>query len=166
MIHLAVIHPTYARRILEGRKTIESRLSRVRCAPFGRVFPGERIYFLARRADLIVTAIAERVVALADLTEHDVWRVRCEFDDRIAADEAYWQAKRHARYATLIWLGSPERAEYAPDDIHGRAPSYRSAWIVRPDKQCVYPACVAVAGQPCARSCPQSLDADATPRCA
>lgn len=143
MLHLAVIHPTYARLILEGRKTIESRLSRVRCIPYNHVAPGERIYFLARRANLIVTAIADNVVSLADLTPRDVSRLRRNFNTHIAADAAYWHAKRHARYATLIWLHSPQRALYAPDDVHGRAPSYRSAWLTRPDSQDVYPNCLA-----------------------
>ncbi|KAA0212782.1 MAG: ASCH domain-containing protein [Leptolyngbya sp. PLA3] len=142
MLHLAVIHPTYARLILEGRKTIESRLSRVCRIPHNHVAPGERIYFLARRADLIVTAIADQVVSLADLSPGDVSRLRRTFNAHIAADAAYWHAKRDARYATLIWLRSPERALYAPDDVHGRAPSYRSAWLTRPDEQDVYPACV------------------------
>lgn len=142
MLHLAVIHPTYARLILEGRKTIESRLSRVRCIPFHRVTPGERIYFLARRADLVVTAIADKVVLLADLSPRDIARLRRNFNAHIAADAAYWRDKRHSRYATLIWLRQPQRALYAPDDVHGRAPSYRSAWLTRPDEQDVYPACL------------------------
>lgn len=142
MLHLAVIHPTYARLILEGRKTIESRLSRVRCIPYSHVAPSERIYFLARRADLIVTAIADQVVSLADLTPRDVSRLRRDFGGPIAADDAYWREKRDARYATFIWLRDPERAAYAPDDVHGRAASYRSAWLTRPDVQDVYPACL------------------------
>lgn len=142
MLHLAVIHPTYARLILEGRKTIESRLSRVRCIPFHSVAPGERIYFLARRADLVVTAVADGVISLADLTPRAVSRLRRNFNAHIAADTAYWRVKRDARYATLIWLREPERALYAPDDVHGRAPSYRSAWLTRPESQDVYPACL------------------------
>ncbi|MCL4221871.1 MAG: ASCH domain-containing protein [Phycisphaerales bacterium] len=142
MLHLAVIHPAYARLILQGRKTIESRLSRVRCMPYNSIAPGERIYFLARRADLIVTAVADRVESLADLTPQDVSRLRRDFGAFIAADDAYWRDKREAGYATLIWLRDPERAAYAPDDVHGRAASYRSAWLTRPDVQEVYPACL------------------------
>ncbi len=143
MLHLAVIHPTYARLILDGRKTIESRLSRVRCIPYNSVAPGERIYFLARRADLVVTAIVDNVVSLADLTPRDVSRLRRNFNVHIAADAGYWRDKRDSRYATLIWLRQPKRALYAPDDVHGRAPSYRSAWLTRPAEQDVYPACLA-----------------------
>ncbi|GAB4383494.1 MAG: hypothetical protein Kow0022_03430 [Phycisphaerales bacterium] len=142
VIHLAVIHPGYARAMLEGRKTVESRLSRVRAVPFGRVHAGERIYFLARRGGLIVTAVADRVETLSDLGPVDVMELRRRFESRIGADDAYWQAKRAARYATLIWLKGVEACAYAPDDVHGRAGSYRSGWIIRPSEQCVYPGCV------------------------
>lgn len=143
VIHLAVVHPAYARAMLEGRKTVESRLSRVRAVPFGRVHEGERIYFLARRGGLIVTAVADRVESHSDLGPLDIMELRRRFHARIAADDGYWQAKRGARYATLIWLKGVEACAYAPDDVHGRAGSYRSGWILRPSEQCVYPGCLA-----------------------
>lgn len=143
MIHLAVIHPDYARAMLEGRKTVESRLSQVRAIPYGRVGEGDRIYFLARRAGLIVTAVAERVVSLADLTPVDIARLRRRLDRHIGADSDYWRLKRSARFATLIWLGRVERCAFAPDDVYGRAPSYRSGWVIRPAEQCLYPRCLA-----------------------
>ena len=140
-VHLAVISAHYARAILEGTKTIESRLTKTRRVPFGRVTRGERVYFLARRAGLIVTAIVEQVESYANLTADRLRLLREEHGAGIGADEAYWEQRSSARYATLVWLGEPEQAWYAPDDVHGREKSYRSAWIVRPGGQCVYPGC-------------------------
>ena len=38
--HLAIFNPPFLDLILEGRKTIEGRFSKVRCAPFGVVQEG------------------------------------------------------------------------------------------------------------------------------
>jgi ASC-1-like (ASCH) protein len=141
LVHLAVIGAEYARAILAGTKTIESRLTKTRRVPFGRVVRGERIYFLARKAGLIVTAVVERVESFSDLTPERVKLLREEYSPFIGGDDAYWKSKRESRYATLIQLSEPERARYGPDDVHGRERSYRSAWFVRPGQQCVYPAC-------------------------
>ncbi len=140
-VHLAVIGAVYARAILAGTKTIESRLTKTKRVPFGRVRQGERVYFLARKAGLIVTAAVERVESFSDLTPERVKLLREEYGPFIGGDDGYWKSKRESRYATLIWLSEPERARYGPDDVHGRERSYRSAWFVRPGGQCVYPAC-------------------------
>jgi hypothetical protein len=140
-VHLAVIEAAYARAILAGAKTVESRLTKTKRVPFGRVVQGERVYFLARKAGLIVTAVVERVESFSDLAPERVKLLRDEYGPFIGGDDAYWKSKRESRYATLIRLSEPERAQYGPDDVHGRERSYRSAWFVRPGEQCVYPAC-------------------------
>src|SRR5260221_7933086 len=52
-IHLAILRHPYLDFILEGKKTIESRFSRRRCAPFGAVSKGD-IVLLKRPAGRIV----------------------------------------------------------------------------------------------------------------
>jgi hypothetical protein len=142
-VHLAVIGAPYAAAILLGTKTIESRFTRTRRVPFGRVSAGERISFIARKAGLIVTATAERVESFAGLTPLQVEAIRSAYGAAIGATDAYWRAKRDCRFGTLVWIGGAELARHAPDDVHGRERSYRSAWVVRPREQCVYPACCA-----------------------
>ncbi len=141
-IHLAVIAPKYARAILAGTKTIESRLTITRRVPFGQVTAGERVYFLARRIDLLVTAIIGRVESHEALCPSAIEQIRRDHGSAIGADELYWVSKGQSRFATLIWLDQVEQVWYAPDDVHGRERSYRSAWFVRPGEQCVYPACL------------------------
>jgi len=41
-LHLAIFVEPYLSFILDGRKTVESRFSSVRCAPYKRVLPGDR----------------------------------------------------------------------------------------------------------------------------
>ena len=42
--HLAILYPVWIELILDGSKTIESRFSKVRCAPFGKVSTGDTVY--------------------------------------------------------------------------------------------------------------------------
>ena len=42
--HLAILSPGWTELILDGSKTIESRFTKVRCAPFGRVDAGDTVY--------------------------------------------------------------------------------------------------------------------------
>lgn len=142
-VHLAVIDGRYASAILMGLKTIESRFTRTRRVPFGRVAAGERVYFLARKAGLIVTAVAERVESFEGLDAAGIEAIRREHGAAIGAPAEYWHDKSACRFGTLVWLGGAELAAWAPDDVHGRENSYRSAWVVRPRGQCVYPECCA-----------------------
>src|SRR5690554_1453539 len=52
-IHLAILVEPYLQFILEGRKTVESRFSAKRCAPFERVRPGD-VILLKRSSGPIV----------------------------------------------------------------------------------------------------------------
>ncbi len=161
-VHLAVIEPGLVRAMLEGRKRIESRFSRTRRAPFGQIDVGDRVYFLARRAGLIVTGRVERVESFEGLDEQGVRGLRDRYGPCIAAAEAYWYQKNDARFATLMWFDRFEKAAFAPDDVHGRERSYRSAWIVRPGEQCVYPTCCQREAQRCTRTAPSLFE----PSCA
>jgi|HubBroStandDraft_5_1064220.scaffolds.fasta_scaffold177056_1 hypothetical protein len=100
-IHLAVLVEPYLTLILEGKKTIESRFSLTRQAPFGRVFQDD-ILILKRSSGPI-----EGMCRVAD-----AWFYRLQPDswkeiDRLAKalcmdDSPFWQSKRKSTYATLI----------------------------------------------------------------
>lgn len=42
--HIAILSPGWTELILDGSKTIESRFTKVRCAPFGKVHEGDIVY--------------------------------------------------------------------------------------------------------------------------
>ena len=138
MIHVAVVHSPYLDAILSGRKTIESRLSKVRCDPFGVIFVGERLYFKARGGAVLATAVADRVHSFDELTAKRVAALRREFGPAIGAQPDYWKAKQTARFATLVTLAEVEHVRFGP-----RFPAfYGRAWQRLPDAACVYPRCL------------------------
>ncbi len=103
--HLAVVLPRYMESILAGRKVVEVRLSVNRCAPFGRVAPGDTVYFKERGGPVRASAVVIRVDSFADLTPARVRELARRYATPAdAVRAAYWRQKRAARYATMIWF--------------------------------------------------------------
>lgn len=138
MIHVAVLHSRYLDAILAGEKTVESRISRVRCDPFGSVHAGERVYFKASGAAILATAIVGRVESFEELTPARVSSLRKRFNALVRADAEYWRDKRAARFATFMFLENVAAVRFGP-----RFPAfYGRAWQRLPDTTDVYPRCL------------------------
>ena len=124
-VHVAVLWREYIEAMLCGRKTIESRLSVTRCAPFDRVAIGDVIYVRERGGQYRARARVAEVRFLSDLTPTRVAQLRSEFNGQIGGTSTYWRRKRSARYATLIWLEGVEPVHTGPVT----KPMYGRAWV-------------------------------------
>ena len=122
MNHVAVIQRTYADALLTGEKSIESRLSRNRCAPFGKINPGDRIYFKQSSGPYRLRAHVQAIESFSELTPVQIRRIRKTYNGQIGAPPHYWKRKRTARYATLIWLTNIKSITTGPDipPLNGR----------------------------------------------
>jgi len=129
MIHIAILKPGYIRAILDGRKTIESRLTKTNQPPHGVIKPGERLFLKASGGAFMATAIAGKVRSWADMTPADVRAIRATYGKSIGGDKAYWQAKRDARFATLVTLKDVEPIDVGP----AYKIAYMKAWYVLDD---------------------------------
>lgn len=121
MIHVAILKPGYIHAILNGRKTIESRLTKTMQPPHGKVEPGERLFIKASGGPFMATAIAGKVHAFADMTPADLKRMRKRYGKQIGGDDAYWELKKDSRFATLV-----ELKEIAPI---AAGPKYKVAYM-------------------------------------
>ena len=127
--HLAVLKRPYLDAVIEGRKTVELRLSRTRAAPFGKVAARDTIYLKQSSGPVRARATAARVLSLEDLTPAGVRALEREHNHLVLGAPDYWRAKSSARYATLIWLADVR--ELTPDAPRPRAqPFYGNAWRV------------------------------------
>lgn len=126
--HAAILLPEYIDAIISGRKTVESRLSLNRREPFGTVSVGETLYFKARGGAYFARATIERVEFHEQLTPARVRAIRSRLNRAILGSTEYWQAKRSARYATLMWFGSVEPIAAAVPFVFRP----RAAWASRP----------------------------------
>lgn len=126
MLHVAILKPGYIDAILDGRKTIESRLTRTKQTPYGQVVTGERVYLKASGGPFMATAIAGGVMNFEGLDPAGVKQLRTQYGGPICGDEAYWKAKRDSRSATLIELTEVRPISIGPP----YKPAHMKAWYV------------------------------------
>lgn len=126
--HIAIVKEEYLRALLDGRKSVESRLSKTRRAPWGCVRVGDTVYFRAGGMSPVARARVRAVWSFEGLTPGRVGEIRKAFGDRVCADEAYWQSKIHAKYGVLMEVD--EVCEVSESPPHARL--YGNAWVVLP----------------------------------
>lgn len=129
MIHVAILKPGYINAILEGHKTVESRLTKTMQPPHGKVETGERLFLKASGGPFMATAVAGKVQSYAALTPTKVQQLRKQFASTVGGTSEYWHAKRESRYGTFISLTHVEPITVGPK----YKPAHMKAWYVLDD---------------------------------
>lgn len=113
-LHLAVFVEPYLQYLLEGHKTVESRFSAVRCAPYGRVAPGDLI--LVKASGGAIVAIAEAGETWFYRLDRASWStIRNEFAQSLCAqDPTFWEQRSEASYATLLRIARIQTVHPTP----------------------------------------------------
>lgn len=102
--HLAIFVEPYLTLILNGKKTMELRLSANRIAPYRKVRQGEKIWVKQSGGSIIAFFTAGKV-RFYRLPSTDPFRVLKPFVSCLCIrDSAFWTAHSNAAYATLIEL--------------------------------------------------------------
>ncbi len=127
--HVAILKRPYLRMILDGRKTVESRLTKTVQPPFGSIAPGERIFLKVSAGPFMATALAGNIDQHDKLTPSDIDRLRMRYDHAVCGNEDYWQAKRDSRYAVFVELTAVEPIRVGPT-----YPKSMRAWHVIDDQ--------------------------------
>ena len=122
-IHLAIFSEPFLSLVLSGEKTIESRFSRNRCAPYGEISDGDIILVKEVAGPICGVALARRIWCY-DLATEPIQRIRARFGAGICGDDAFWTSRSDALYATLIELEAP--ASIAPVSCDKRD---RRGWV-------------------------------------
>jgi ASC-1-like (ASCH) protein len=102
-LHLAVFSEPFLSFVLDGRKTVESRFSRARRAPFGAVSEGDIILIKEVAGPVCGIALAKQAWYY-DLTRVSLHNIRERYGMTICADNDFWDSRRDANYGTLIEL--------------------------------------------------------------
>lgn len=128
--HLAIFPKDYIAKILNCEKTIESRFSKVKCAPYQQVETGDMILLKEQSGPIRGQAKITDVIYFSGLTPEKVKTIQKEYNDRLKADEGFWQRKKDAKYATLMFLGEVKRL--APKTYKKKD---RRGWVVLTSQQ-------------------------------
>jgi hypothetical protein len=124
-IHLAVFTEPYLGYILAGQKTIESRFSITRKAPYEQVSPGDLI-LLKKTGGPICGFCRVTNVWFYQLTPKSFVEIQRQFSKQICAqDPQFWESRREAQFATLMRID--DVAEIPPIAVSKKD---RRGWVV------------------------------------
>lgn len=116
-MHLAVMNEPFLTYVFEGKKTIESRFSLHKIAPYQKVQPGDVVFM---KAGFVVGCFTVSWVKYFDLSEYPIDKIRQEYGDAICGDAEFWKAKSTKRYATLIGISNMKRLTPRKIEKHDR----------------------------------------------
>ena len=110
-LHLAIFAEPYLSWILDGSKSVESRFSAVRCAPWNCVGEGD-IVLMKHSSGPVVGAFEVSSVASYQIQGRDLDLIRDLFGDAIRAEGGdFWVRRSRAKYATLMGVGAYHQFE-------------------------------------------------------
>lgn len=106
-LHLAIFIQPFLSLVLSGRKTIESRFSTRRVSPFNAVGSGDVILLKESGGPIVGLTQAKRTWFYQN-PQMNLELIRSKYSVRLCAEEdAFWNSRKHAAYATLIELWQP-----------------------------------------------------------
>ena len=124
-IHLAVLRAPYLEFILRGEKTVESRFSNRRCAPYKRVAQGDVL--ILKQQSGPVLGLCRVAHAWFYHLDPESWQIiRKDFTAALRAeDPGFWREREDASFATLMSI----------DNVHslpsiGCGKRDRRGWVV------------------------------------
>lgn len=111
MKHIAILRQPFYDMVLSGEKTIESRWSMHKVAPYNKVSKGETILIKETGKDVTATARV-REVRYYELTPAKVDEIRQQYGRQIGTDKFEdWESTLQKKYCTLIWLEDVHKVE-------------------------------------------------------
>lgn len=127
--HLAIFKKGAGERILNGEKTIETRFSRMKIAPYLQISTGDLVYIKPTGKDIIGQFRVKKVIFFDGLDESEMKEIKLKFGTEIATDAEYWQRKMGSKYASLIFIGQTTPFITSPVKI---AKKDLRGWVVLP----------------------------------
>ncbi len=112
--HLAIFSKGVGEKILTGQKTIESRFSKAKNAPFQQISTGDLVYVKPSGKEIIGQFRVNKVIFFDGLSETDLNQIKRDYGKALAVDESYWKAKINSKYGTLIWVGQTQQFLTSP----------------------------------------------------
>ncbi len=121
MKHLAVVRQPFYDLIINKTKTIESRWSLNKCAPYEKINKGDIIFF--KQPGKMATATAQvKDVKFFELTPSLADEIKKKYGKEIGTEKFNdWETYRNKKFLTLIWLENVKRIEPRAFNKKGRA---------------------------------------------
>ena len=130
-VHLAVLLEPYLGFILDGSKTVESRFSKNRIAPFKSVEQGD-VVLLKKSSERAISGVCLVHRVWFYQLDPDTWgEIRDVFTSALRAeDPSFWEQRKAAQFATLMRIS--EVKALPPIEVPKRD---RRGWVVLRSRQ-------------------------------
>lgn len=130
--HLAIMNKPTIEAILSGKKTVETRFSLHKIAPFGVISKGDLVYIKPPGEEIIGQFRVKKVFSFDGLCEPDFDDIFIKYGSQIRVgekeeDNKYQTDKKQSNYGTLIFIGDSERFITSPVKIKK---SDQRGWMV------------------------------------
>ena len=133
MDHVAIMHKGLGliERIVDGRKTIETRWYKTKRAPWGAISTGDDVYFKESGGSVVAKATVSKVLQIDDLNAKTAGDIIEKYGNGICFVEQdqkkllEWILTR--KYAVLIFLEKAKRI--APFEIDKTGYGNAAAWL-------------------------------------
>ena len=102
--HLAIFQNPYLSLIFSHKKTIESRWSIRKIAPYKKINEGDRLLLKLSGKPILGEAYVDKVLFFEDLNPQEVKNLMEKYKDELQINDEYYEIKKSSKYATLIWL--------------------------------------------------------------
>lgn len=117
--HLAIFDKNTLSRILDGKKTIDSRFSLRKLPPFGQINKGDLIYIKESGGEIKGQFLVQKIIQIEGLEEADLEIIKKNYAQALSLgskdeSEKYFNAHKNSKYATLIFISRVERYITSP----------------------------------------------------
>lgn len=104
MQHIVILKKPFFDMVLSGEKTIESRWSMNKIAPFNKVNVGDVLLLKQTGHDVTATAKV-KAVKYFELTPNVAEKIKAKWNKEIGIYKfENWETYKNKKYCTLIWL--------------------------------------------------------------
>lgn len=101
-MHLGIFAEPYLTYMLAGRKTIESRFSKNKIAPFEKISKDDIVIIKKSSSDVVAYFTIKNIIFI-NTKDMCVVKIKQKYNEYIMADEKFWNEKeKSSNYATLI----------------------------------------------------------------
>ncbi|MBI4040002.1 ASCH domain-containing protein [Candidatus Daviesbacteria bacterium] len=120
--HLAIMSHSAIEAVLSGKKTIETRFSKKRIAPFGQISSGDLVYMKIPGGEILGQFRVKKVFFFENLEPDDIEELFKKYDQKLSVgepefDRKYQTEKKNSSFGTLIFVADSERFITSPIKI-------------------------------------------------
>lgn len=114
MKHLAVYKNEIAEAIMDGKVSVDIRLSKLKSVPFGLVSTGDIVLVKIAGKDIIGQFRVKKVITLDGITKEDLIELKRTLGDSIVQLYRNMDSEKDAKYAVAIFIGEISRFITSP----------------------------------------------------